>query len=1278
MATEHTLPVRIGPARALAAIVVALLATLTAQAAHAGQEVAGWDFTPAAERDGRIAPAAGARALVARRPVRWSDDPPALELGGPKGAPAPLLWCEDAGACGLPQRAITVHAWVRVDEARPWAGVVSAVQDNGSFERGWVLGTEASGRLATFGLVSEGSGRITYLSAAEALTPGAWHHLAGVYDGERMTLHVDGRPVARTTAQHGPILYADSGPAVVGAYADDTEVHALRGALGSVRVLSAALSGGEVAALHEAGRGVYPAADAAPQAPARAHATSGWATHRGNSGRTAFTTDALPERLGVRWRRELPAPSPAWPAPAAKSYWQNLDHIEPRVTDDRALHPVLAGGAVLIASSADDSVVCLEADSGRLRWRVTTGGPVRFAPAVAAGLVYFASDDGLVYCARLTSGEVLWTRAIGPRADRISGNGRLISPYPVRTGLLVEGGVVYACAGLFPSQGVHAAALDARTGEPLWTRELGERSPQGYLLATDGHVVVPAGRGTPFSLRKGDGADGPAMAGAGGTYAVVAGDRVLSGPGNDNTIVGADAASGARVVSYAGEHLAIAPRFSYLLHKGELTALDRTRYNALLGEKRRLENLLKGDPEHAPTRERLLAIQGELGACVAWRAGVPTPATSLLATPGAIAVGGDGRVTILDPQDGGVRQTVQVRGEVRSLATAGGRLIATTGDGAVYCLAEAQADPGARARLWPRATPEGLGGAPEWAALADRAGVRAGYAVLVDPPAITPVLGAAASTPLRIVVLHADRDSVSALRQRLHELGLYGTRVAVHHAPPGAMGVGAYVAAVVADLGAGRPLDDLLAMATPGRGVVRLADGSTRVRPPLEGAGSWTHQFANASNDANGRDRHTTADLALQWFGGPGPRRMIDRHMRGPPPLVAGGRTFMVGENRIIAVDSYTGLEQWDTPLPDSQRYAMPYDGGYIACDADRIYAAVDAELWMLDTATGAVLERRRPPADLAAGRHVGVVMLEGGRLYATAMRPTAPRTEPGRTLADQSYRSRRPIVTSEALYASDAVGGEPLWVRTGGVILNPTVTVHGGLVCFVESRAPAALSHDSGRIPLADLLSADAYLVALDAESGRERWRTPLSGAGFANALYLLGAGDRLVLCGSRDAANNDAYYELRAYDVNTGGELWRAEHPNNKPGQLYHGEQVHHPVVLGSRLVAEPYIYDLATGAQASPTGEQGWSIKRPGHSCGTMSGSMDCLFFRASNPTVMDLSSEGAGGFTRLSPSRVGCWINIIPADGLVIIPEASSSCVCTYALQTSMAFRPRPDR
>jgi len=39
-----------------------------------------------------------------------------------------------------------------------------------------------------------------------------------------------------------------------------------------------------------------------------------------------------------------------------------------------------------------------------------------------------------------------------------------------------------------------------------------------------------------------------------------------------------------------------------------------------------------------------------------------------------------------------------------------------------------------------------------------------------------------------------------------------------------------------------------------------------------------------------------------------------------------------------------------------------------------------------------------------------------------------------------------------------------------------------------------------------------------------------------------------------------------------------------------------------------------------------------------------------------------------------TRPGCWINLIPAGGLLLAPEASSGCTCNFSVQTSLALIP----
>ena len=42
---------------------------------------------------------------------------------------------------------------------------------------------------------------------------------------------------------------------------------------------------------------------------------------------------------------------------------------------------------------------------------------------------------------------------------------------------------------------------------------------------------------------------------------------------------------------------------------------------------------------------------------------------------------------------------------------------------------------------------------------------------------------------------------------------------------------------------------------------------------------------------------------------------------------------------------------------------------------------------------------------------------------------------------------------------------------------------------------------------------------------------------------------------------------------------------------------------------------------------------------------------------------------------SISRPSCWLSNLPARGLLLKPEASTGCGCTFAMQTSIVLAPR---
>ena len=219
--------------------------------------------------------------------TRWEADPSALGITEPEGGTPPLTVHPDVGDAGLPTRELSIEAWVRVDEGRPWSAMVSAIQDNGSFERGWMLGLDASGQRFNFGLATEDTGRLTYLTPGEALTIGSWHHVVGVYDDVSQRLYVDGQLAAAAVDQGGGVLYADDGPVVIGAYQDSNEVHVLAGALARVALFDAPLTHDQIARRFEEHRADYPAQEGAGPW-SMDHGVDSWLAMRGNNGRTSF------------------------------------------------------------------------------------------------------------------------------------------------------------------------------------------------------------------------------------------------------------------------------------------------------------------------------------------------------------------------------------------------------------------------------------------------------------------------------------------------------------------------------------------------------------------------------------------------------------------------------------------------------------------------------------------------------------------------------------------------------------------------------------------------------------------------------------------------------------------------------------------------------------------------------------------------------------------------------------------------------------------------------
>lgn len=179
--------------------------------------------------------------------LRAQEAPAALVFDGRRAC---VRLTDELSKAGLPKSALTAEAWVKVNKPQAWGGLVGALQDNGDYERGWLLGF-VNDHFA-IAVAGETRSRLTYLQARDTFEPGAWHHVVGTYDGQALRLFVDGALQAESSEQTGGIVYPPQAPYVIGAYQDENEFYGLDGEIHEVRVFDRALTATAIAERHAA------------------------------------------------------------------------------------------------------------------------------------------------------------------------------------------------------------------------------------------------------------------------------------------------------------------------------------------------------------------------------------------------------------------------------------------------------------------------------------------------------------------------------------------------------------------------------------------------------------------------------------------------------------------------------------------------------------------------------------------------------------------------------------------------------------------------------------------------------------------------------------------------------------------------------------------------------------------------------------------------------------------------------------------------------------------
>lgn len=1107
-----------------------------------------------------------------------------------------------------------------------------------------------------------------------------------------------------------------------------------------------------------------------------------WPTYLHDASRVGATTDSLPGTLKPAWTFASPtAPQMAWAGEDGRVIEGH--ELFNRIRFDDVFHVAISGGRVFFGSSVDGRVMCREVASGKEVWSFFTNAPVRLAPMIADGKVYVGSDDGYAYCLDAASGKVVWKLRAGPHDERILARGRMISRWPVRTGILVDGGIAYFGAGVFPHEKVYLYAVEAATGKVIWKNDAisekdagrNDLSPQGYLLATKDILFVPSGRSlaASFDRKTGEyiakpepGWRGDAGGQIGGTQAFLADDQIYA-VGEHHILALDQQKQKSGFGWFAGTQMTLAGDMGYMANGTKITAIDRMKHaegtrirhghemtiakitgdlrkHPALAEAKKLQaaesaaRKVKDDPaafakaqaelaaiaaKYEPLRLQYKAKQDEVAqhkadlakaedVGVRWTLESPHQSALILAGKHLIA-GGKDEVIVIDTEKGQITAKLAVEGDARGLAVSDGHLVVSTTKGRVHVFGENEGSPALAASNFISSKGE------EAKAILNQTGIKKGFClVLGDDGSLAYEL--AKQSELVVFGVNSDEAKVAAGRQNLLQTGFYGPRVTLDHLDLAMIPYSSYFANLIVGEPGGvpkdvarhlKPIGGKFCFATNAKSdawlaetklseekaTITKADGWTVLtRATLPGASSWSHQYGNAANTSSTDDQRIKGGLSVLWYGDPGPGQVVNRHDGAVGPISTNGRLFVQGEDSVMAYDAYNGQFLWETKNPGAMRTGVynAREPGNMAASDDHLFMLLGDECVQFDAATGAITRTLKiPGAGTKKGLEWGYIAYADGLLYGTE-------TERVEKASEVARRGKTGSISTDRIFAYDVKTGALAWSYQGKHIAHTTVAIGDGRVFFID----ASLTPEQRNLMLAEDKSALAKLtgkerelaedrvknndmrmaVALDAKTGAKLWANPVDvtdcseiGIG-GGALTLMYSNGHLVLGG---ANANGHYWEqflsgefkrrrLVVLDAAKGGKVW-AKDANYR----------HRPVVIGDDIVAEPWGYDLYTGKQKTRTNpisgeESAWSFARPGHHCGAISATPNMMFFRSKFTAFYDRDTDS--GTEHFAGHRLGCWINTIPANGLVMIPEASAGCVCLFSIASTIVFEPREDR
>jgi outer membrane protein assembly factor BamB len=1028
-----------------------------------------------------------------------------------------------------------------------------------------------------------------------------------------------------------------------------------------------------------------------------------WPTWRIDAGRHAATPEQLPADLNLQWSQILPKLKPAWPE-------------DSRLHFDASYEPVISGETLFFGSSNNDSVTAVDLKSGQAIWQHFAEGPVRFAPLVHAGRVYFGADDGCLYCVDAKTGRLQWRFQAAPNRRKVIGSERMISVWPVRGGPVLVDGRIHFTAGVWPFEGAFLYSIDADTGELVKKEQaaiehdvitLDNMTPQGYLASTKESLFIPQGRSgvavlnhktqkfSKFSYRTS----------AVTTYHVSATDRWLF-----HGAVTFDMPS-KKQISSSTRAPVIGDGVMYATEAKSVNAYDLTAVKMLEKTDRR------GKKTKVPVLNKLWSVPTSVlhaGLSDAAKKEVAShlPVVDLLA--GNQIYGHQGGLAFAlsaTEKQPSVTWTAMLKGEVASMIAANGRLVVVAQDGqkgSLHCFAAAKTNPKVHKSIEPKLPAQDKNWTDRVARILEADNPGDAYCVVLGIGSGGLVSELIRQSKLRIILIDQNASAIGTVKRQYEQMGLYGSRLVAHAGDLESLQLPPYLAnLIVSEMPKGfglatneqsfvsvfqalRPYGGTAWLAANGSTQDAIAKNVTTTKlaqaeavkgndfirivrkGALPGSADWTHEYGDASNTLMSHDKLVKAPLGVLWFGGPAADGSLfyNRHFWGPSMAVIGGRMFLQGPGKMTAVDVYTGRILWQMPLAGTANYLPGRRGNdferslagyhFLAVE-DAVYLVHQKILKKIDPSTGDVINEFKLPNPEDDWGRIRVVK---DKLIAEVFRKLD---------ADKKKLppSRQLLAGTQAaveIRAIDRNSGSELWTFEAEASF-PVLAV-GTDRLFAFDGAFESFYKDwkrRGKIPKASDIRS---IKAIDLETGKLIWKKDSSLIG----TWLSYSGEQEVVLMSNKS-------NIMALDGRDGNELWKKK----SDGVGFRG----HPESLWDRLIVwndrildqrgPGLAWDLKTGERMSrihpiTKEETPWEFTKSGHHCNYAIASPHLMTFRAASAGFCDIET---GNTSRLEGFRSGCRNSLIPANGVLNAPNMAHGCICGYSLFTSLALVHLPD-